>query len=258
MVKAVILAGGKGTRLAEETEFKPKPMVNVGERPILWHIMKTYEAHGITDFVICCGHKGSYIRNYFLNYHMDNSDVTIDLSNNDVTVHKSKAEPWKVTLIDTGEDTMTGGRLKRVRQHLEGEELFCFTYGDGVGNIDITKSIEFHRSHGHLATLTATMPPGRFGALNIEGGKITRFKEKPKGDGARVNGGFFVLNPSVIDLIENDDTTWEQEPLIRLAEDGELMCFPHDGFWQPMDNVRDMRQLNDLWDSGKAPWKIWK
>lgn len=259
MVKAVILAGGKGSRLTEETEFRPKPMVPIGPYPILWHIMKIYSQHGITDFVICCGHKGWAIRSYFLNYFLDKSDVTIDLSNNDVQVHRSQAEPWRVTLVDTGEDTLTGGRLKRVREHVQDDPYFCFTYGDGVGDIDVAQSIAFHKSHGRKATLTATLPPGRFGALNINSDlRVERFKEKPKGDGARVNGGFFILDPSVIDLIEGDETTWEQEPLIQLAEAGDLMSFSHDGFWQPMDNVRDMHHLNDLWDRDAAPWKTWE
>lgn len=257
-MKAVILAGGKGTRLTEETDQRPKPMVPIGPEPILWHIMKIYECHGITEFVVCCGHKGWAIRNYFTNYFMDKSDVTISLADNQIDILKSRAEPWKVTLVDTGEETLTGGRLKRVRSHVEDDDLFCFTYGDGVGDIDVSAAIAFHRSHGKKATLTATMPPGRFGALNLEGDAVTHFKEKPRGDGSRVNGGFFVLHPSVIDLIDGDETTWEQEPMIELANQGELMAFRHDGFWQPMDNVRDMRELNKLWEDGNAPWKTWE
>lgn len=257
-MKVVILAGGKGTRLSEVTSLKPKPMVEVGGQPIIWHIMKIYAAHGLNDFVICCGHKGFAIREYFSNYFLHTSDVTFDLSKNTVEYHQNRAEPWRVTLMDTGEETMTGGRLKRVQAHLKDEDAFCFTYGDGVGDVDITALLEFHKKHQKLATMTATLPPGRFGALNIVDNQITRFKEKPRGDGARVNGGFFVLSPKVIDYIEDDTTTWEQEPLMNLANDGELMSFSHDGFWQPMDNVRDMQVLNELWAKDKAPWKVWK
>ena len=233
-------------------------MVEIGGLPIIWHIMKTYSAHGINEFIICCGHKGYAIREYFSNYFLHMSDVTFDLQENSVHFHQSRAEPWKVTLIDTGEETMTGGRLKRVREYVQDDDLFCFTYGDGVGDVNISASIEFHKSHGKLATLTATLPPGRFGALNISPeGFVHHFKEKPRGDGARVNGGFFVLSPRVIDYIEDDDTTWEQEPLMRLAEEGELAAFQHDGFWQPMDTVRDRVVLNELWAQDKAPWKIW-
>ncbi|MEO1659096.1 MAG: glucose-1-phosphate cytidylyltransferase [Pseudomonadota bacterium] len=257
-MKVVILAGGKGTRLSEVTSLKPKPMVEVGGQPILWHIMKIYAAHGLNDFVICCGHKGFAIREYFSNYFLHTSDVTFDLRTNSVEYHQNRAEPWRVTLMDTGEETMTGGRLKRVQHLLKDQDAFCFTYGDGVGDVDITALLDFHKGHQKLATMTATLPPGRFGALNIVDNQITRFKEKPRGDGARVNGGFFVLSPKVIDYIEDDTTTWEQEPLMSLANDGELMSFSHDGFWQPMDNVRDMQVLNDLWARDEAPWKVWK
>jgi len=256
-MKAVILAGGLGTRISEETGVKPKPMIEIGGKPILWHIMKGYAAHGITDFVICCGYKGYVIKEYFANYFLHMSDVTFDMKENSMSVHNQRAEPWKVTLVDTGEDTLTGGRLKRVEEYIKDDELFCFTYGDGVGDIDISASIEFHRTHGKLATLTATTPPGRFGALNIESQKITSFKEKPGGDGSKINGGFFVLSPKVIELINGDDTTWEQEPLEALANSGELMAFEHEGFWQPMDTLRDKIKLNELWDAGNAPWKVW-
>lgn len=256
-MKAVILAGGLGTRLSEETEVKPKPMVEIGGKPILWHIMKLYSAHGIHDFVICCGYKGYVIKEYFANYFLHMSDLTFDMCNNGMIVHNKRAEPWKVTLIDTGEQSMTGGRLKRVADHIQDEKSFCFTYGDGVGDIDITKSIEFHLSHGKLATLTATYPPGRFGALDISNKQVNSFKEKPKGDGAMINGGFFVLSPKVLDYIENDSTIWEQYPLKQLAEDGQLMSYEHTGFWQPMDTLRDKVFLQELWESGKAPWKVW-
>ncbi len=256
-MKAVILAGGLGTRLSEETDLKPKPMVEIGGNPILWHIMKSYSAHGVNDFIICCGYKGYVIKEYFANYFLHMSDVTFNMSDNTMEVHRKRAEPWRVTLVDTGEGSMTGGRLKRVAKYLEGEDEFCFTYGDGVGDIDITQSIEFHRDHGKLATLTATYPPGRFGALDIEQGKVLNFKEKPKGDGAMINGGFFVLSPKVIDYIESDTTVWEQYPLKQLAEDDELMAFEHHGFWQPMDTLRDKIHLEELWQAGKAPWKVW-
>ena len=256
-MKAVILAGGLGTRFAEETSLRPKPMIEVGGRPILWHIMKIYAAHGVTDFVICCGYKGYVIKEYFANYFLHMSDVTFDMRGNEMIVHQKRAEPWKVTLVDTGDDSMTGGRLKRVAEHVKDEEFFFFTYGDGVGDIDITKSIEFHRSHGKAATLTATYPPGRFGALQIEGGQITEFLEKPQGDGGMINGGYFVLSPKVLDCLVDDSTTWEQEPLRTLATDGELMAYEHHGFWQPMDTLRDKQYLESLWQSGKAPWRIW-
>lgn len=256
-MKAVILAGGLGTRFAEETSLRPKPMIEIGGRPILWHILKIYASHGITDFVICCGYKGYVIKEYFANYFLHMSDITFDMKANEMIVHHKRAEPWKVTLVDTGDESMTGGRLKRVADYVKDEDLFFFTYGDGVGDIDITKSMEFHRSHGKAATLTATYPPGRFGALHMEGGRITDFMEKPQGDGGMINGGFFVLSPSVIDLIDDDSTTWEQEPLKTLAARGELMAYEHHGFWQPMDTLRDKQHLESLWNSGKAPWRIW-
>lgn len=256
-MKAVILAGGLGTRFAEETSLRPKPMIEIGGRPILWHIMKIYAAHGVTEFIICCGYKGYVIKEYFANYFLHMSDVTFDMKANEMIVHEKRAEPWKVTLIDTGDDSMTGGRLKRVAEYVKDEELFFFTYGDGVADIDITKSIEFHRSHGKAATLTATYPPGRFGALQIEDGQITEFLEKPQGDGGMINGGYFVLSPKVLGYLKDDSTTWEQEPLRTLATDGELMAYEHHGFWQPMDTLRDKQHLESLWQSGKAPWRIW-
>ena len=256
-MKAVILAGGLGTRFAEETSLRPKPMIEIGGRPILWHILKIYAAHGVNDFVICCGYKGYVIKEYFANYFLHMSDVTFDMRENKMVVHEKRAEPWKVTLIDTGDESMTGGRLKRVGDYVKDEEFFLFTYGDGVGDIDITKSIEFHRSHGKAATLTATYPPGRFGALQMEDGKITEFLEKPQGDGGMINGGYFVLSPKVLDYLEDDSTTWEQEPLRTLDTDGELMAYEHHGFWQPMDTLRDKHHLENLWQSGKAPWRIW-
>lgn len=256
-MKAVILAGGLGTRLSEETSIKPKPMVEIGGMPILWHIMKSYSAHGVNDFIICCGYKGYVIKEYFANYFLHMSDVTFDMRNNKMEVHQMRAEPWTVTLVDTGEHSMTGGRLNRVRKYIENDEAFCFTYGDGVGDIDITASIDFHKKHGKAATLTATFPPGRFGALDVKGGHVMSFKEKPKGDGAMINGGFFVLSPKVLSHLKGDDTVWEQAPLQQLAEDGELMAFEHQGFWQPMDTLRDKHLLEELWASGKAPWKKW-
>ena len=256
-MKAVILAGGLGTRLSEETSLKPKPMVEVGGMPILWHIMKMYSHHGINDFVICCGYKGYVIKEYFANYFLHQSDVTFDMRSNTMDVHHKRAEPWTVTLVDTGENSMTGGRLGRVRKYIENDEMFCFTYGDGVGDIDIGASIAFHKQHGKAATLTATYPPGRFGALDIREGKVLNFKEKPKGDGAMINGGFFVLSPKVLDYLGGDDTVWEQAPLQGLAEDGQLMAFEHQGFWQPMDTLRDKHLLEELWATGKAPWKKW-
>jgi len=256
-MKAVILAGGLGTRFAEETSLKPKPMIEIGGRPILWHIMKIYSAHGVNDFVICCGYKGYVIKEYFANYFLHMSDVTFDMRENEMIVHEKRAEPWKVTLVDTGDDSMTGGRLKRVADHVQNEELFHFTYGDGVGDVDISRLVDFHRAHGKIATLTATYPPGRFGALNIVGEAVTEFLEKPKGDGGMINGGFFVLSPRVLDYIADDDTIWEQEPLKNMARDGELRAFEHHGFWQPMDTLRDKLHLEALWDSRKAPWRIW-
>lgn len=256
-MKAVILAGGLGTRLSEETSLKPKPMVEIGGMPILWHIMKSYSAHGINDFIICCGYKGYVIKEYFANYFLHQSDVTFDMRSNTMEVHRKRAEPWTVTLVDTGEDSMTGGRLGRVRKFIENDEAFCFTYGDGVGDIDISASLEFHKKHGKAATLTATYPPGRFGALDIKSAQVMNFKEKPKGDGAMINGGFFVLSPKVLSYLGGDDTVWEQAPLQKLAEDGELMAFEHQGFWQPMDTLRDKHLLEELWASGNAPWKKW-
>lgn len=257
-MKAVILAGGLGTRLSEETVVKPKPMVEIGGKPILWHIMKMYSAHGVNDFIICCGYKGYVIKEYFANYFLHMSDVTFNMRENRMEVHQKRAEPWNVTLVDTGDASMTGGRLKRVSEYVKDDEAFLFTYGDGVSDVDIRKTIDFHLSHGKQATLTATFPPGRFGALDIHNGQIRSFKEKPKGDGAMINGGFFVLSPKVIDLIVNDATVWEQEPLTKLAEQGELMAYEHGGFWQPMDTLRDKFHLEALWESGKAPWKIWE
>jgi len=256
-MKCVILAGGLGTRLSEETSSRPKPMVDIGGKPILWHIMKIYSYHGINDFIICCGYKGYVIKEYFANYFLHTSDVTFDIQENSIHVHQRRAEPWKVTLVDTGDDSMTGGRLGRVADYLKDEEAFCFTYGDGVGDVDITESITFHKNHGKLATLTATFPPGRFGALDIQNRQVISFKEKPKGDGAMINGGFFVLSPKVLNHIKGDDTIWEQGPLMALAEQKELMAFEHHGFWQPMDTLRDKHLLEDLWLKGKAPWKKW-
>ncbi|WP_353191454.1 glucose-1-phosphate cytidylyltransferase [Pandoraea pnomenusa] len=256
-MKAVILAGGLGTRLSEETATRPKPMVEVGGKPILWHILKMYSHHGIQDFVVCCGYKGYVIKEYFANYFLHMSDVTFDMRNNRMEVHQKRAEPWNITLVDTGDDSMTGGRLLRVADYVKDEEAFCFTYGDGVGDIDITATIAFHKAHGKAATLTATYPPGRFGALDIRQNQVMSFKEKPKGDGAMINGGFFVLSPSVMQYIEGDSTTWEQEPLIKLAETGQLMAYEHTGFWQPMDTLRDKHLLESLWATGAAPWKMW-
>lgn len=255
-MKAILLAGGLGTRFAEETSLRPKPMIEIGGRPILWHIMKMYSAHGVNDFVICCGYKGYVIKEYFANYFLHMSDVTFDMRENEMVVHEKRAEPWKVTLVDTGDDSMTGGRLKRVAEHV-GDGPFCFTYGDGVGDVDLTKLIAYHRDHGKLATMTATYPPGRFGALEIKDGRITSFLEKPQGDGGMINGGFFVLEPKTLEYIDGDATIWEQEPLRNLSADGELMAFEHHGFWQPMDTLREKQLLNRLWDSGKAPWKVW-
>ena len=256
-MKAVILAGGLGTRLSEETSIRPKPMVEIGGKPILWHIMKTYSAHGINDFIICCGYKGYIIKEYFANYFLHRSDVTFDMRFNQMNVHHGNAEPWRVTLIDTGESSMTGGRLKRVREHING--TFCFTYGDGVSNVNVQELIAFHKEQKTLATLTATQPPGRFGAICLgqEQTKITSFQEKPEGDGAWINGGYFVLEPEVIDFIADDATVWEQEPLKKLAHLEQLSAYKHHGFWQPMDTLRDKRYLEGLWQSGNAPWKIW-
>lgn len=256
-MKAVILAGGLGTRLSEETTMRPKPMVEIGGKPILWHILKMYSHHGITDFIICCGYKGYVIKEYFANYFLHTSDVTFDMQANSMHVHQRRAEPWKVTLVDTGDDSMTGGRLGRVASYVKDEEAFCFTYGDGVGDIDISASINFHRNHGKWATLTAAYSPGRFGAIEIQQKQIMSFQEKPKGDGAMINGGFFVLSPKVLEYIKDDKTVWEQEPLKALAKDQQLMAYEHHGFWQPMDTLRDKQHLEDLWTSGKAPWKKW-
>jgi len=256
-MKAVILAGGLGTRLSEDTATRPKPMVEIGGKPILWHILKTYSHHGINDFVICCGYKGYVIKEYFANYFLHMSDVTFDMVTNCMEVHQRNAEPWRVTLVDTGENTMTGGRLKRVAGYLQDEEAFCFTYGDGVGDINITELVAFHKAQDVKATLTATIPPGRFGALDLNGSKVNSFKEKPKGDGAMINGGYFVLSPKVIDMIADDSTIWEREPLERLAKEGNLAAYQHHGFWQPMDTLRDKIHLEELWQSGQAPWKVW-
>jgi glucose-1-phosphate cytidylyltransferase len=256
-MKAVILAGGLGTRLSEETDLKPKPMVEIGGKPILWHIMKMYSNHGINDFVICCGYKGYVIKEYFKNYFLHQSDVTLCMKNNAIEVHEKRAEPWNVTLVDTGEDSMTGGRLARVSKYIKDEENFCFTYGDGVSDVNISELIAFHKKHGKDATLTATYPPGRFGALDIKDNQIMQFTEKPRGDGALINGGFFVLSPKVLERISGDNCIWEQEPLKSLAKDGSLMAFKHEGFWQPMDTLRDKIYLQNLWDKGKAPWKTW-
>jgi len=255
-MKAVILAGGLGTRISEETDVRPKPMVEVGGRPILWHIMKGYSAHGVNDFVICLGYKGYVIKEYFANYFLHMSDVTIDMANNRTDVHQASAEPWRVTLVDTGDATMTGGRLKRVRRYL-GEEDFCFTYGDGVSDVDITRLIAFHREQRTLATVTAIQPPGRFGSLDIKKNRISRFEEKAPGDSGWINAGFFVLSPAVFDYIPGDETIWEREPLERLAREGNLAGFTHRGYWQCMDTLRDRLHLEDLWRSGKAPWKVW-
>ena len=257
-MKAVILAGGLGTRISEETHLKPKPMIEIGGKPILWHIMKIYSKHNINEFIICCGYKGYIIKEYFANYFLHMSDVTIDMNSNEMFVHQQHAEPWKITLVDTGDETLTGGRLKRISSYLNKDEPFCFTYGDGLSDIDITQSILFHKSHGKLATISAVQPPGRYGAIEHEEGLVTGFIEKPKGDGKLINGGYFVLSPKVIDYIEGDNTSWETEPLSKLALDKEVMAFQHHGFWQPMDTLRDKNLLEELWINGKAPWKKWK
>ena len=256
-MKAVILAGGLGTRISEETTIKPKPMIEIGGKPILWHIMKIYSYHGINDFIVCCGYKGYIIKEYFANYFLHQSDLTFDLSSNEIKIHQERAEPWKVTLIDTGEKTMTGGRIKRIKEYLNKNQDFCLTYGDGLANLNLTKLIRFHKNHGKAATLSAIYPPGRFGALNIIDNQVTSFFEKPRGDGALINGGFFVLNSKIFDYIEGDHTVWEQEPLNKLASDGELMSFKHEGFWHPMDTLRDKHYLEKLWELNKAPWKLW-
>ncbi len=255
--KAVILAGGLGTRLAEETQVRPKPMVEIGGRPILWHIMKHYSSHGINDFIVCCGYKGYLIKEYFSNYFLHSSDVTFDMAANTMEVHARSAEPWRVTLVDTGDSTMTGGRLRRVRDYLDPNAPFCFTYGDGVSDVDVSALLEFHHEQGAKATLTAVLPPGRFGVLDCEGSRVQQFREKPQGDGARINGGYFVLSPCVIDSIDGDGTVWEREPLEQLAAAHQLAAFEHNGFWQPMDTLRDRTLLEELWASGRAPWKTW-
>jgi glucose-1-phosphate cytidylyltransferase len=255
-VKVVILAGGTGTRLTEETALRPKPMVEIGDRPILWHIMKIYSSHGLNDFVICLGYRGYMVKEYFANYYLHTADVTIDIPENRMDVHESTAEPWKVTLIDTGAETMTGGRLRRVLKYV-GDEHFCFTYGDGVGDVDIGELIAFHRAQGAIATVTAVQPLGRFGSMRLDGERVIEFQEKPAGDGAWMNGGFFVLSPAVADYLEGDDTVWESEPLRRLAEEGKLASYRHTGFWQPMDTLREKLRLQELWESGEAPWKVW-
>ena len=257
-MKAVIFAGGFGTRISEETDNIPKPMIRIGHKPILWHIMKTYSSYGINEFIICCGYKGYIIKEYFANYFLHMSDITFNIKENQMEVHQERAEPWTVTLVDTGEETMTGGRLKRVEQYIKNDDVFCLTYGDGVSDININKLIEHHKKQKTLATLTAVYPPGRFGSLDISNGKVATFQEKPKGDGSRINGGFFVLSPKVIDLIENDTTVWEQEPMEILAKQGEMSAFEHNGFWQPMDTLRDKNYLEELWETGEAPWKIWQ
>ena len=257
-MKAVILAGGLGTRISEETHLKPKPMIEIGGKPILWHTMKIYSAHGVNDFVVCCGYKGYVIKEYFANYFLHMSDVTFDMQNNKMEVHQQNAEPWRVTLVDTGDNSMTGGRLKRVANHVKGEEAFCFTYGDGVSDIDISAQLAFHKQHGKRATVTAVQPTGRYGALSMEGNAVRGFVEKPQGDGGWINGGFFVLSSSCLDLLTDDACIWEAEPLKALATQGELMAYEHNGFWQAMDTLRDKNHLEELWQSGKAPWKVWK
>lgn len=254
-MKAVILAGGFGTRLMEETEIRPKPMVEIGGRPIIWHIMKIYSAYGVNEFIICLGYKGYFLKEYFSNYYLHSADVTFDIANNYATMHATKAEPWKVTLIDTGLETMTGGRIKRIAPYLDGED-FCMTYGDAVSTVDIGQLIAFHRGHGRLATVTAVRPPGRFGVLVTNGVTVERFDEKPLADGQWINGGFFVLSPAILDYIEDDATVWEREPLERLARDGQLMAFQHEGFWQPMDTLREKRRLEEMWNKDEAPWRI--
>ncbi len=257
-MKAVILAGGLGTRISEETHLKPKPMIEIGGKPILWHIMKIYSAHGITEFIVCCGYRGYLIKEYFANYFLHMSDVTFDMARNEMQVHQQKAEPWRVTLVDTGENTMTGGRLKRVADFISDDEAFCFTYGDGVADIDIKRLVAFHHGHGKAATVTAVQPPGRYGALHLRGSEVAGFAEKPRGEGDLINGGFFVLSPKVLDYIAADDMPWESSPLERLTSEGELMAFEHRGFWQPMDTLREKKLLEELWLRGNAPWKCWE
>jgi len=257
-MKAVILAGGLGTRISEETHLIPKPMIKIGGMPILWHIMKMYSTYGVNDFVICCGYKGYVIKEYFANYSLHQSDVTFNLEENRISVQKDdRVEPWNITLVDTGDNSMTGGRLKKVKDYIKDEKEFCFTYGDGVSDLDIGKLIKYHRAHGKDATITGVYPPGRFGALEIKDGRVLNFKEKPKGDGDKINGGFFVLSPNVLNRITDDQCVWEQGPLVGLAKDGELMVYEHNGFWQPMDTLRDKNKLEEIWASGKAPWKTW-
>ncbi len=255
-MKAVILAGGLGTRISEETAVRPKPMIEIGGKPVLWHLLKTYSYYGINEFVICLGYKGYFIKEYFANYFLHNSDVTFDLSTNNLEVHHKHAESWRITLVDTGEHTQTGGRLKRVADYLDGD-TFCFTYGDGLANVDIAKELEFHRNNKTLATMCAVQPPGRFGAIDIKGNRITRFEEKPLGDGSWINGGFFILEPGVLSYIDGDDSIWERGPLEKLASEGQLSAFTHNGFWHPMDTLRDKLKLEELWQAGKAPWKVW-
>ena len=256
-MKAVILAGGLGTRISEESQVKPKPMIEIGGKPILWHIMKHYSFHGVNEFIICCGYRGYVIKEYFANYFLHMSDVTFDMHFNEMQVHQRKAEPWKVTLVDTGEHTMTGGRLKRIADYVRGEESFCFTYGDGLSDLNISDEIKFHQDHGRLATIVAVQPPGRYGALQLDGNQVQGFAEKPRGDGGLINGGFFVLSPQCIDLIEDDQSSWEGKPLTQLAADGQLMAYEHLGFWQPMDTLREKNMLEDLWSRGQAPWRSW-
>ena len=257
-MKVVLLAGGFGTRISEETSLLPKPLIQIGGKPILWHIMKMYSAHGINDFVVCCGYKGYLIKEYFANYFLHTSDVTFDIQQNEMEIHQRNAEPWRVTLIDTGEETMTGGRIKRVASYLKKEDAFCLTYGDGLSDVNISKLIEFHKEHALNATITATYPPGRFGALEINSeNSVISFKEKPIGDAGMINGGFFVLSPKIFDLIEGDNTVWEQEPLELLAKDNQLKAYRHEGFWQCMDTLRDKKLLEQLWESGNAPWQVW-
>jgi glucose-1-phosphate cytidylyltransferase len=257
VMKTIILAGGLGTRISEETHLKPKPMIEIGGKPILWHIMKIYSAHGINEFVICCGYKGYVIKEYFANYFLHMSDITFDMANNRMQVHQQKAEPWQVTLIDTGEETLTGGRLKRVADYVKDEDAFCFTYGDGVSDVDISAQMAFHKSHGKWATVTAVKPPGRYGALQMDQKRVAGFMEKPRGDGGLINGGFFILSPRCLEFIDGDQSSWESGALVKLAEQNQLMGFEHGGFWQPMDTLRDKVHLEQLWESGKAPWKIW-
>lgn len=255
-MKVVLLAGGLGTRISEESHLKPKPMIEIGGKPILWHIMKIYSHYGLNEFVVCCGYKGYMIKEYFANYFLHMSDVTFDMKNNKMEIHQNSSEPWKVTLVDTGESTMTGGRMKRIKEYLDNED-FCLTYGDGVADVNIPELLKFHKSHGGLATLTAAQPPGRFGALSLQGTKVRSFQEKPVGDGNWINGGFFVLNKKVIDLIDGDQTIWEQGPVETLSQQNQMHAYLHHGFWRPMDTLRDKTYLEELWEKGKAPWKVW-